>query len=153
MSLKPIVYESLTIQQRIIATFDALGREDEEEVQRLKETCPFKNYRQRDSAYSDTVESILMLSLAIECDLNSCALSYLGSASESEERNKHLQEMANIHGGWLALLNELGICADAMLRAAPTRHSIVEQLLTIIPPCEADAVKVSLETFKKQIHA
>jgi len=151
MSLKPVIYESLTPPQRVVATLDALGRGDDEEVQRLRETCPFKTYRQRDAAFSDTMNSLMMMSLAIESELTACALSFLATASSSEKQIDHLQEMANIQGGWLAVLNDLGISAEPMLRAGPPRHGIVAQLLTMAPEFEADAAKDFMEAFKEYL--
>ena len=52
MNIKPIVYENLTPHQRVVAAFEAMARGDKDEADRLRETCPFKNYRQRDAAFS-----------------------------------------------------------------------------------------------------
>ena len=151
MSLKPAIYESLSAPQRVIATIEALARGDREEEQRLTESCPFKTYRQRDAAFSDTMDSLIAMSIAVELDLTACALSFLALARHPEEQLEHLQKMANIQGGWLAVLDELGTRPDAMLGSGPPRHCIVTYLLTVIPECDPDPTKDFTETFRKYI--
>jgi hypothetical protein len=62
MNIKPMIYDNLTIQQRITASTDALMRNDMSEVKRLIETCQKKTYTQPDQAFCDgLMASVLAL--------------------------------------------------------------------------------------------
>lgn len=78
MKVRGSVYESLSPRQRIIAAMDAIARDDTAEIDRLKSTCPIKSYRQRDAAFSDTIEALFGAGLAAETVLRGEALSWLG---------------------------------------------------------------------------
>jgi hypothetical protein len=62
MNIKPMIYDNLTIQQRITASTEALMRNDIGELKRLVETCPKKTYTQPDQAFCDgLMASVLSL--------------------------------------------------------------------------------------------
>jgi hypothetical protein len=134
MKIPGIVYETLTPQQRIVAVMDAIARDDTSEIYRLKSTCPFKSYRQRDAAFSDTIEALFGVGLAVETDLRGEALSWFTSGWDKEQ----LRKMAAIEAAWLALLAEMGITSPTA--AAPPRHPVVAVLLEIAPEPETERV-------------
>lgn len=134
MKVRGSVYESLSPRQRIIAAMDAIARDDTAEIERLKSTCPIKSYRQRDAAFSETIEALFGTGLAVESDLRGEALSWLASGWDKEQ----LQKMAAIETAWLALLAEMGITSPAA--AAPPRHPVVSALLEIAPKPESERV-------------
>ncbi|MBS4032637.1 MAG: hypothetical protein KGZ63_14645 [Clostridiales bacterium] len=50
-------YTELTPRERFKLVLDALSRDDEDEMNRLAETCPQKTYRMKDAAVTDLVDS------------------------------------------------------------------------------------------------
>lgn len=51
-------YDKFSAKERIQLTLAAIARADEEEVKRLKKSCPRKHYLQTDVAYSDKMENL-----------------------------------------------------------------------------------------------
>lgn len=138
MNIRGAIYESLTPRQRITATMDAIEREDTTEVNRLKKTCPFKTYRQRDADYSETIEALFGAGLAMEADLRGEALGWWAHP-DLKQREVRLGEMAAIITAWLTMLADMGITATAAV--APPMHPLVACLVEIAP--EADSEKVA----------
>jgi len=131
------VYEGLNPRQRIIATVDAMACDDTAVVERLKNTCPIKSYRQRDADFSDVIEGLLMAGLAVEADLRGAAL-WWWTRTEPEKNDALLLEMAAIEAAWLALLADRGITSPTA--AAPPRHPLVFGLLEIAPKPKSEIV-------------
>jgi hypothetical protein len=148
MQIRTSVYESLTPLQRISATLKALDRNDEKEVRRLTETCPLKTYRQRDAEFSDRMEALLTLSMAVEFDLTAYALSYFSPDASEENKRSILQSMANLHGGWVAMIVDIADSAQSILKIGPPRHRQVDALLQISPPCQISETATIREEFK-----
>ena len=153
MKIKPAVYESLTPRQRVAATLDALGREDTEEVDRLKRTCAYKVYRQQDAAYADTMVEIFALGVAVEAELRGSALWYILSnkSGDMESAEFWLQNLADIRAAWLHTLASMGITSQNAIEAASAPClSIVERLFEICP--EPDAVNVNEQSNQMKEH-
>ncbi|MEP1696770.1 MAG: hypothetical protein ABJJ69_09565, partial [Paracoccaceae bacterium] len=72
--ISPLVYENLTPQQRVVAYVEALARGDEKERRRLIRTCLKEAYIQPDLRFSDSIENLLGLAMAVQCDLQECIL-------------------------------------------------------------------------------
>lgn len=120
-ALKPVIYESLTPRQRLIASIEALARNDEEEQVRLIKTCPKKAYTQTDAAYADKMTSLQDMMLAVECDMRGCALNFfmlLHLENSSDFESPHdlmaiaprlIQDMLSIKQAWHDVLTEEGI--------------------------------------------
>ena len=138
MNIRGTVYEALSPRQRIIAAMDAIARDDTAEVERLKSTCPISTYRQRDAAFSDTVEALFGTGLAVEADLRGAALWWWMVRAVPEQGGALLQNMAAIEAAWLALLADMGITSPTA--AAPPRHPLVVHLLDIAPAPESERV-------------
>ena len=134
MKIRSTVYEALSPRQRIIAAMDAIDRDDSSEIDRLKSTCPIKSYRQRDAAFSDTIEALFGAGLAVEADLRGEALSWWAGKRDAAL----LQNMVAIETAWLALLADMGIASPTA--AAPPRHPLVGALLAIAPEPESEKV-------------
>lgn len=137
MNIRGTVYETLSPRQRIIAAMDAIARDDTAEIDRLKTTCPFRTYRQRDAAFSNAIEALFGAGLAVEADLRGAAL-WWWAAPVPEQREALLQGMAAIEAAWLALMADMGISSPTA--AAPPRHPLVECLLEIAPEPESERV-------------
>jgi hypothetical protein len=141
------VYEALSPRQRIIAATDAIARDDTAEIDRLKSTCPIKSYRQRDAAFSDTIEALFGAGLAVETDLRGEALSWWAGERDATL----LQNMAAIETAWLALLADMGITSPTA--AAPPRHPLVVALLAIAPAPESERVAENYAVLKACVPA
>ena len=135
MNIKPIVYESLTPEQRIVASFEALARKDEEERIRLIKTCPKKNYSMADPRFSATMHALLEAELIVECDVRGCLLDLFihivfeqNSKGAKRERIGHIfgempdkiQEMMSIRQAWGEILQEKGIDHELLKKADVT---------------------------------
>ena len=83
------VYEDLTPRQRVIASVEAEARGDQDERQRLMSSCPRLNYCRTDAAYSDAMERLMRMALAVEADLRGAALSFL-IAVRADPKNAHI---------------------------------------------------------------
>lgn len=79
------VYENLTAEQRVRAAVSAVARGDESEAKKLRETCPKHTYRMNESAFTDRMESLMLLSLAVECDQRGAALDFLRASYQARE--------------------------------------------------------------------
>jgi hypothetical protein len=138
MKISDTAYEALSPRQRIIATIDAMARDDTAEIDRLKTTCPIKSYRREDAAFRDVFEGLRGAELAVEADLLSEALWLIARHDDPECREATLQTMAAIEAAWLALLSDMGITSPA--GAAPPRHLLVAVLLENAPEPEPERV-------------
>lgn len=142
MNIKPAIYENLTIQERVIASVEALARDDEEEKQRLVKSCPKKTYTMSDYAYSGKMEALQDMAMVVECDMRGCALNFfmLLYLDDHLDDDKHkglhklmqkmpcqIQEMISIKQAWHDFLEEEGINPAMMDKAyKPVRHFAIE---------------------------
>jgi hypothetical protein len=119
-------YEHLTAQERVIATCEALKRNDEGEVALLKRTCPRKTYSQLDSAYVDVMESIMCAGIATEYDLLVQATLF-----EKTGDAKHLVTLQTIHRAWQLVLGRINVDEVAILNSGLPRLPNVVALLAL----------------------
>ncbi len=148
MNISDTVYETLSPRQRIIATIDAIARDDAAEIDRLKATCPIKSYSQCDIAFSDVMDGLCGAGLAVEADLRGAAL-WCCARTDPECGLEALQDMAAIEAAWLALLAEMGITSPAA--AAPPRHPMVVALLENAPEPASERVEVIYAALKASV--
>ena len=151
MKISDTAYEALSPRQRIIAVVDAIARDDTAEIDRLKTTCPIKTYRQRDVAFTDTMEALDMAGLAVETDLRGAALWWWWARTDPDCGIEVLQDMAAIEAAWLALLTEMGITSPAA--AAPPRHPLVVPLLENAPEPVSERVAEIYAALKASVSA
>lgn len=135
MNIKPAIYEALTARQRIISMIDAISRKDEREIKRLNDTCEKKRYRMLDSLYSDTLERLFQMSMAVEADLRGMVIDYLDIENQ-ELKIFYLQQISNTYFAWCKLLDDMGISKESMLIAASPRHHMIDFLLHILPKAD-----------------
>jgi hypothetical protein len=153
-TIKTTTYENLKPSQRVIAIIEAIAREDSEESQRLLKTCPRKNYAQADAEFSDKLEQVFIMALAVECDLRGHALNFfMALRIEHEAIHKLLQNYADTLSAWHQALKSIGIEPETMRKAGPPRNFILEMIEEIMPePVEENVNKLSaeiIELFKK----
>ena len=168
MNIKSIVYESLTPEQRIIASFEALARHDEEERIRLIKTCPKKSYSMADSKFADTMHAILEAELVVECDVRGCILDffiqlYLNKDIQSlpsseriteilDETPNKIEEMLSIRQAWYEILEETGINHELLKKAGVTaEHFSIEWVEKLADLHDIRPDFEVVEKYKKQL--
>lgn len=135
MNIKSAIYEALSPRLRVLALLDASARNDENEIDRLLKTCPQKTYKMKDTDVTDTIDTINSTIVAVEADLRGAALDHIVFKAQGDFDAAHrcLQRLSDIQGGWLSLLNELGISEDLIERYSLEHHPIVTNLLNNCP--------------------
>ena len=133
------VYEKLTPKQRVIACIEAAARGDEDERLRLIESCPRKSYTQLDLQFTDKMEAMMHLGMAIESDLRECVLLFLlRLRMDGAIALESLQNFANIRDAWSKTLESLGIDERAMAAAGPPSSLAFPLVEDLIPEPETD---------------
>lgn len=132
MNIPTQIHEGLTAHQRIRASISAMARGDEAELQTLKTTCPKKSFLMNDPDYSDVLEKLIYLNLALEGDLQRNALDFLVSIRMEDDFGviQAISTAGAIDAAWVALLCEMGIPADEMKKVSIPRHRVVETMIT-----------------------
>lgn len=147
------VYEALTTHQRVRAAVSAEARGDDAEVERLKRTCGRETYSITDPAYSDTMQGLMSLSLAIETDLRGLALSMLQAAKQPQADDYLdliLEEAASVAAAWGRLMAEWGIDPREMEKAGAPRHPCTGALLKLSAGMEnPNQVERCLKAFRE----
>lgn len=131
--ISPLVYENLTPKQRVVACVEALSRGDENERLRLIRSCPKLTYVQSDARFSEAMEGLMCLAMAVEADLKEYVLRYLIALRiDPETSSGFLQDFVNIREAWKMTLTSMGIDEGAMAAAGPPSSpvfALVEDLL------------------------
>lgn len=142
MNIKDSVYESLTSRQRVIATIEAEARGDDDEVRRLRDTCPKKNYLQTDAAYTDMMMRLIILTLSVEADIRGNTIGVLISVIMDHDDALHvfLKRIANIQEAWHQMLEELGIDSNSMKKFGPPGSILTELIYTLIPEPDLESI-------------
>lgn len=143
MNIKPVIYEQLSPDQRVIATIEAEARGDDIEVERLVKTCPKHTYTMTDPAYTSKIVHIIALSLAVECDIRGYVAGALMSLIIDDDKNMTalLQNIRDICTAWDQTLQEAGISAGSMKKLAPPCFPYQLFFDPLLPPPNAAQVK------------
>lgn len=149
MKIKPSIYQELTPPQRLIAIFEALGRNDEDEIRQIIQTCPKKTYRALDSHFIDPYDQILDIALLTEYQLLQLTLEFVLSSRGHDEEGGHgyLREMASLDDVWTAYLDEQGI-SKKNINAILPRHPTVAGLIEDVAPLGPEILATRLAEFK-----
>ena len=132
--ISPLVYESLTPKQRVVACVEALSRGDENERLRLIRSCPKLTYVQSDARFSEAMEGLMCLAMAVEADLKECVLRFLVFVGvDPEMSGNFLQDFANIREAWKMTLASMGIDEEAMVSAGPPTSPVFELIEVLLP--------------------
>ena len=127
-------YSELTSQKRFIATWEAIGRGDEAEKQRLQDTAPIFTYSSADHVIRHSWGAVIAISLGVEADIRGYALTaqMAHQADFPDTAIEALKQMKKLDAAWVGLLKEIGL-SDAAIRAArPDPHPLVEHLFKIV---------------------
>lgn len=127
------VYSSLTPAQRMAATISAIARGDESERERLKRTCEKHAYLITDPEYTNRMEKIMDVAMAIECEMRGYAIEFFAASREedADAQEAAIVKAQSVHVAWKEILIECGIDAGEMEKAGPPRHPFVTALLTL----------------------
>jgi hypothetical protein len=133
------VYQNLAPDSRLVAVIEAIARGDERERERLTSSCPRVTCHQRDPRFTEKMDRLMGLALAIEADLKECALRFFVTLRlDPENSTEHLQAFANILDAWQRTLRKIGIDAQAMASAGPPTSPVFELLQDLIPEPELE---------------
>lgn len=156
MTIPAEIYTRLSASERIRAAVSALARNDDGELQTLKETCPKKSYLITDPAYSEGIQRLLALAFAVESDLQTMALDFFLASREevSEAVHECVADATALESAWRELLAELGIPRREMSMAGPPRHHAVKTILHLADGAEdTAAVQSCLESMRAYLAA
>ena len=137
MKLADTHYEKLSAGERIALFWDAMGRHDHAEADRLIDTCPEKNYRMQDVAYVEGVRAIhdcclytlLLIEQAAEKMLSGMGL-LVGTLDSKKKDARELADKAceayglaraRLFGyweAWCAFCRETGVDPEAVMCAS-----------------------------------
>lgn len=127
MKLKDTLYDSLTPRQRIIASFEAKARGDDQEVEKLIKTCPKKTYQMTDPDYSDEMTRLTITTLMYECQIRKYMVMALANIhhGNSDKVDKIAHEIGTLHNLWSDYLSDYGVDIDMILRGAMREGSMI----------------------------
>jgi hypothetical protein len=146
-NIKPVIYENLSTRQRVIASVEALARDDEEERLRLVSTCPKKTYHQTDWEYSQKMIMLIGMSISIECELREYGLNLFAALlSDRTSGDQWLQKIADTREAWKVMLRQMGIDPEAMKKAGLPSSPVLESIYGLLPePVPENVEKLSAE--------
>ncbi len=144
------VYQNLKPRQRIIASIEAAARGDETERRLLITSCPKKTYVQTDLEFSESMEKLMVLGMAVECDLRECGLGFFAALRiEPRIAPNFLQEISDIRAAWETTISAMGIDPEIMKRAGPPPSPILEMIDGLVPaPDRKKAEKLAADMRK-----
>lgn len=141
-SISTKVYEDLTPKQRVHASLEAIARGDGAEKQKLINTCPKKAYIQNVPEYADTMEILIGMMMAVECDIYRNALNFFAALYfDHEAKGKCLQNIADIKAAWKAALIEKEIDPDLVKKAGSKPSPVIELIEEILPKPKDESTK------------
>jgi len=130
MKIKNSVYEGLTPKQRMIATINAQVREDNNELQKLIDTCPKETCLIPDPAYSHTMQFLISLSAAVECDIRGDIIGILLAviSKQDDAISSFAQNISNIQTAWDEVLNSYGIDSKEISKISAPKHPVWNEM-------------------------
>lgn len=136
MNISEKVYANLTAQERVRAAVLATARDDEAELQVLKDTCPRKSFWMTDPDYCETMMNLFDLLVFTEYQLGACALDFQSARLFKGKNRCEIQDGALVATASLIsaldqLIAEKGLDPDAMAQIGPPRHPFVTAAVTM----------------------
>jgi hypothetical protein len=130
MTIPHKIHTRLSASERIRAAVSAMARDDDGELQTLRETCPRKSYLVTDPAYSDGMNRLFTLVLSLEFKLASYALDFQTARLHQGMKQRNIQECAlkataSLVAAMDQLFAEIGLDPQAIAKSRPPRHPFV----------------------------
>lgn len=157
MSIPDKIYSNLSPAERIRAAVLARARDDEDELQTLKDTCPKRTFLMTDPDYSEGMANLFTLTLALELDLARYALDFQSARIHQSENRWDIQDgalkaTASVVAAMDELFAEMGLDPLAMAKIGPPRHRLVSATITVSEGEEdPDLVAAHLEFMREQL--
>lgn len=131
MSIKAVIYDNLTPQQRFLATLEADARKDETEIDRLWRTCARKTYTQADATFSDRLNDFYSAALAVHADLMDKAVFYWFSRGNGNDETAQTfaRRAIDIEAAWRDELAALGVEESVIDKIGPPRNCLLTHML------------------------
>lgn len=124
-AIKEATYKNMSVEQRVIASMEAIARGDENERSRLSQTCPKFHYTMTDHRYCRKLEALRDIALAVEHDIRGCILAFFDAALFYESKPsitsvkslimrielspEHAEDVLGIRKAWHDFLSAEGI--------------------------------------------
>jgi hypothetical protein len=154
MNIPAKIYSNLSTPERIRAAVLASARDDKEELQILKETCPKKAFLMTDPEYTHGVVNLFSLLLGLELDLAFCALDFQMAGTKWDFQESALKAAASIVVALDQLIAEMGLDPQAMAKNAPPRHPFVTATVTMSEgEADPELVEVHLQHMREYLVA
>jgi hypothetical protein len=136
-------YQALEAHERVVLSVEAESRGDDEELHRIRDTAPKKTYQQLEHEYVDTMMQIYTVSIAIEHDMLSNALTFAWAFGSKDSQlqvaaKRALQAIANLEAGRKRIFANLGVSEEAADAYGPERHPVLEHLIGVVPEPNTD---------------
>ena len=132
MKIPASIYPALTGRQRLGAFFAALGRKDEAEAHRLRDSCPQVTFTGADPSFVTPLRGLQMMAVAVEADLRGKAMEFCAASQVAPDQlPRILEDTVAIQAAWNLLLRENGIDPEDMRLAWGARHRGVAALLKL----------------------
>jgi hypothetical protein len=137
-------YQHLTADERFRLFVQAMGRKDEQELDRLDNTCPRKTYTQQDWAYTNMKMTFIVYALtsaleAVRTDLLAAIAMGLSLAVDDDDSEKAdsimdafkkiMQTSLGKKAGWVLFCEGLGVDPEAITAPFLDHVEFVEKFL------------------------
>ena len=166
-AIKEATYKNMSVEQRVIASMEAIARGDKNEKSRLEQTCPKFHYTMTDYRYCGKINALRDMALAVEHDIRGCILAFFDTALfyEREPRltsfkslimrmellPEHAEDILGIRKAWHDFLRAEGIAsAVAEIVFADMRDHITAQFIRIAERLDLEPHPYTTQLFSKR---
>ncbi len=136
MKIPTNIYASLSAPERIRAAISAIARDDDAELETLKNTCPKRQFLVTDPAYADGMDALFRLMLLTEYQLATLALDFTTARKRTgmeslDQQDASITHAASLETAWNLLIQELGIDTLDAAKTRPPRHPYVAAMIQV----------------------
>ncbi|NJR42805.1 MAG: hypothetical protein HC767_09220 [Akkermansiaceae bacterium] len=114
----------------------AIARDDDAELETLKNTCPKRQFLMTDPAYSEGMTTLFSLMVFTEYQLATLALDFTTAKKRTgmerlDQEDAAITHAASMETAWNLLIQELGIDAQDAAKTRPPRHPYVTAIIQV----------------------
>ena len=166
-AIKEATYINMSVEQRIIASMEAIARGDKNERSRLSQTCPKFSYTMTDHRYCGKLEAQRDIALSVEHDIRGCILAFFDTALFYESKPhltnfksfimrmellpEHAEDVLGIRKGWHDFLRTEGIDpAVAEIVFGDLRDHMTAQFIQIAEKLDLEPHPYTTQLFSKR---